>query len=66
MKLNSIINKLPETDTVTIVNDFDEIIIDCEAVANLKESKTYRENLKMQNILGLSVGKVHGDLVIRI
>ena len=74
MTLYNIINSIPCGDTVTVVNYITgDIIIDCEAVANIIDSttaniidsKTFRDISKYK-VYKLEVGKIFGDLIIAV
>ena len=66
MTLYNIINSIPCGDTVTVVNYITrDIIIDCEAVTNIIDSKTFRDISKYK-VYRLEVGKTFGDLIISV
>ena len=66
MTLYNIINSIPCGDTVTVVNYITgDIIIDCEAVTNIIDSKTFRDISKCK-VYRLEVGKTFGDLIIAV
>ena len=66
MTLYNIINSIPCGDTVTVVNYITgDIIIDCEAVTNIIDSKTFRDISKYK-VYKLEVGKIFGDLIIAV
>ena len=66
MTLYNIINSIPCGDTATIVNYITgDIIIDCEAVTNIIDSKTFRDISKYK-VYKLEVGKIFSDLIISV
>ena len=66
MTLYNIINSIPCGDSVTIVNYIaGDIIIDCEAVTNIINSKTFQDISKYK-VYRLEVGKTFGDLIISV
>ena len=67
MTLYHVMHSLPCLDTVTVEDYVNhDILIDCEAVENVLNSRKYHQDLKNCQVIRLEVGKVFGDLIISI
>lgn len=67
MTLYQILPHIPSGDTVTIVDYIDgDIIINCEAVNNILESKDFHKFLKDYRVYKLHANKLNSNLVISV
>lgn len=67
MTLYTVLHTIPGGETVTVYDYItSEILIDCEAVANVLESDKFHEELKRCEVYKLQAGKEFGDLQIGI
>lgn len=65
MKLRHITRKLPLYELVTVVDCYGGILVDRCVVGFLAENEKFEE-YKNETVICLSIGKVHGDLIITI
>lgn len=67
MKLHTIVNAMPATDTITIHSKGD-ILISCATVGNVLSYMHLNpySTLKDCPVKSIEVGKVHGDLIIGV